>query len=359
MQKQLKQSYALPSAAILILTLGVFILVKLSTVTDSNSHKNTYWIEVSKMQYARRALAAVEYNGYLYALGGVDDNGHYVQEVEYAKILPDGKLGVWRKTSPLNHGRFYLAAAAVSGYIYAIGGGSGPLGDNNQPSPVVEKARVMTDGRLGPWELTSPMTTPRRGLKVVTHKNTIYALGGYNGIFLKSIERAGPNVFGEIDAWIAESKHAVVDRYIHSAAVSDEYIYLLGGHVRGQNKLSYGDVEKAFIKNDASLSDWTIEQTRLLMPRFIASSLVLNNYLYLFAGHDGGSRIRHVEFSPISGSGELGRWKQTTALLHRRSAAAVAAYDKYVYLLGGMGESGVLNNVEMAAQFDDGHLGQH
>ena len=78
----------------------------------------------------RRAPAAVAHNGYLYIVGGIDGNGHYVQPVEYAPILENGTLGKWQRTSPIIEGRFYNAVVAFNGYLYTLGGGSGaPIGD--------------------------------------------------------------------------------------------------------------------------------------------------------------------------------------------------------------------------------------
>jgi len=146
------------------------------------------WQLVRPFNIPRRALAAVATSRHLYVIGGVDPQGKYVREVEYTSILADGSLAPWKFTSALNQGRFYLAAVSANGYLYAIGGGAGALGDNNQPVNTVEKAQIHPDGSLGPWQPTTGLMTPRRGLKALANESHIYAIGGYNGVFLKSTE---------------------------------------------------------------------------------------------------------------------------------------------------------------------------
>jgi len=363
------QNYLFPFLVILILIVVAVLLVNRDNFTPVPAVFDASWAEMNRLVIPRRALAAVRINNYIYVIGGIDKNGQYVKQTEFTKILPNGHLSTWQLTSTLNQGRFYLAAAAANGYIYALGGGTGPTGSDNQPTDIVERAIIHDNGELGAWNLVAPLTTARRGLKVVSYNNNLYALGGYNGVFLKSIEHTRVSKSGTLD-WIRSPEEALVDRYIHSAAIHENTMYLLGGHVQGQNKMSYGDVEKVKINPDGSILPWSIEKTKLLIPRFIASAHFLNDYIYLLAGHNGGNRLNQVEFSRKNKFGKLGSWKFTSPLTNARSATAVVTVTKnmtdtnnsnetgYIYVIGGMGETGPLNIVEMAMQFSDGQLGQ-
>ena len=121
--------------------------------------------------------------------------------------------------------------------------------------------------------------------------------------------------------------------------------------------MSYGDVESANISASGPLSPWTIEPSRLLVPRFIASSFALNNRLYILGGHNGSRRLKTVEYAKVFGNGSIGPWANTSPLNTPRSAAAVAVSGKYVYVLGGMGEANALNSVELATASRNGQLG--
>ncbi|MGD8571185.1 MAG: hypothetical protein PVH98_01945, partial [Gammaproteobacteria bacterium] len=208
-----------------------------------------------------------------------------------------------------------------------------------------------------PWQIQPSLNLPRRGLKAVAMNNRIYAIGGYSGVFLKSIEHAPVDEQGNLGPWQLDPQQAVLDRYIHSAAGYGERIYLLGGHVQRSDKISYGDVESAGILNNGYLQPWHIEQSALLTPRFIASAFAVNRHLYMLGGHSGGQRLKSVEYTPIYSDGHIGSWQPASSLNVPRSAAATATSGDYVYVTGGMGENQVLSSVEMAMVTRHGQLG--
>lgn len=315
------------------------------------------WQEVSPFTHPRRALAATVAKGYLYVVGGVDSLNRYVRPVEYARILADGRLGPWQETSALLEGRFYLAAASHAGYLYALGGGGGRLGDDNMPLASVERAKINADGSLQAWQHHSYLTTPRRGLKATVINHRLYAIGGYNGQFLKSTEFIDLNLGGQPAQWQLASQLAQVDRYIHAAATLGKRIFLLGGHVEKDGPMSYGDVESTTAMDDGQLTPWQVASTRLRTARFIASAFAVDNYLYIAGGHDGVRRLASVEMAHTTADGEVTAWTAQPNLNHKRSATAAAINGHYVYIAGGMDDQGVLRSVEMAQIGRYGKLG--
>lgn len=354
---KLNESRALPILGILLLagTLLIIGLYKQNSGPPPGWQEG--WLELTSFQHPRRALAATVANGYLYVLGGVDAQGQYVHPVEYAPILKDGRLGQWQETSSLRQGRFYLATASHDGYLYALGGGGGELGDDNVPLASVERARINPDGSLQPWQQHSYLNTPRRGLKTSVVNNRLYAIGGYNGQFLKSIEHLNLNNPANSTGWQLDPEQAKVDRYIHAAATLGTRLFLLGGHVEKGGPMSYGDVESAAINTDGSLEPWQIAETRLLNARFIASAFALEGRLYLLGGHDGVRRLATVEMAEVSGAGKVHAWSMLKSLNHKRSATAVALSGMTAYVAGGMDDQGVLRSVEMAQVGQNGQLG--
>jgi kelch-like protein 2/3 len=302
-------------------------------------------------------LAAAASDSHVYVIGGMDNNDRYVAQVEYAPIHADGSLGEWHSTTPLEEPRFYLAAAIVDNYLYAIGGANGNRGQDNIPSATVERALIRPDGSLGPWQRVSYLTTPRRGLQAAVYRNHIYAIGGYNGVFLNSVERADVNQDGTLAPWQLDPEQAVADRYIHSAASLGDKLYLLGGHEQNPQAISYGDVEMSRIIANGGLRPWEIQKTILKTPRFIAAAFAMNHFIYMLGGHDGRNRLRSVEVAPLDAEGRVGPWSFTTPLHDERSATALAVRGDKVYVFGGMGVGGALNTVEIATQNDDGQLG--
>lgn len=348
-------TYLLPAIGALLIG-GVTFLAFTKSPSKHDRDWVNAWKSVNAFHLPRRALAAAVAGNYIYVVGGIDDSDNYVTEVEFTRINPDGTLGPWQTTSRLIEGRFYLAAVASSGYLYAIGGATGPRGDDNQPIASVERARINPDGSLGSWERVNYLTTPRRGLKAVKYQNHIYAIGGYNGVFLKSVERVDVNPDGTPGDWQLEKEASRIDRYIHSAALLNGKIYLLGGHVKNPEKMSYGDVEMTTIGKDGTLAPWQIEPSSLQTPRFIATAFAMDNHLYMVGGHDGQNRLDSVEYAPVNAHGHTGKWSYTAKLGTPRSAAAAAVNGNAVYVLGGM-DRGAVNTVKMAFQGEDGQLG--
>ena len=340
----------------LLITLIIW-LTNGSSTQPQTEHWQSGWQAVNSFNYARRAPAAVAYGNHLYIVGGIDGNDRYVHTVEYAQIQNDGTLGPWQASSDINEGRFYNAVVVDNGYLYTLGGGSGERGHENYPLDSVERAKINSDGSLGTWEVISHMNTARRGLKAVLHRNTIYAIGGYDGQFLKSIEHATVNEDGSLSTWQMEQHESIIDRYIHSAAIHDDTIYLLGGHMRDPAKASYGDVESSHIQPDQTLSQWQIEPHALLTPRLVAESFTLNNYLYIAGGHTGSDRLTSVEVAHIKANGDLDNWRYATSLPIPRSAFAIATHQNHIYVLGGGGDGVPLNSVHIATANYRGDLG--
>lgn len=342
--------------------IGTILLLGLALIVWTNHRRQptTIWVPIWQAQPAfhipRRALAAAATATHVYVIGGMDNNNRYVAEVEYASIHNNGSLGKWRFTTPLGEPRFYLAAVILHDYLYAIGGANGKRGQANIPSAAVERAFIRSDGSLGPWQHVSHLTTPRRGLQAKVYHNHIYVIGGYNGIFLKSVERADVARDDSLSQWRLEPEQAIVDRYIHSATRLGNKIYLLGGHEQSTDTVSYGDVEMSKIANDGSLHAWQIQNTVLNTPRFIAAAFAMKHFIYILGGHDGRNRLRSVEMASLDDEGRVGPWSFTTPLHEERSATALAVNGDKVYVFGGMGPAGALTSVEMAEQRSNGQL---
>ncbi len=315
-------------------------------IAEAGSSLPSFWRDEPSFSVARRALAAATDGRFVYILGGVNDRNEYVAPVEYSRIGPDGRLSTWQVAGQLPEPRFYLGAAIVNGRLYAIGGGTGPLGDDNFPSASAHSAAIAADGELGPWRNEAYLSTPRRGLQVVTWNNRIYAVGGYNGTFLRSVEKALMDRDGRIVEWQLAAEQAQLERYMHAATVAHGRIYVLTGHVEGRAGMGYASVESAPLDPTGAVGPWRREHSEVGGPRFLAAAASRGNILYLIGGHDGTHRLSSVEAAVAGRDGAPGPWRNIAELQMPRSAAATAATTNALFVLGGGGPDGGLNTVE-------------
>lgn len=314
------------------------------------------WQTLTPLPAPRRVMCAVSHDRYIHVIGGVDDNGRYARQTLSSQLDRQGRPGPWRPGPALLTPRIYHACVYHDGWIYVVGGGGGPLGDDNRPLASVERAPVLADGQLGPFQSVNTMVLARRGVAVIQRGQWLYAVGGYDGRFLKSSERARLTADGTLGPWQLEAQESVIDRYIHAATASADRLILLGGHMRSPDSPSYGDVETTSIDKQGHLNPWRVSPSHLLEPRFMAAAVTLGEHVYLLGGHNGSARLASTETSRLNLFGETELWHPGPALPQALSGHVALGHRDYIYVLGGVGQNGVSAQVYMARQGDNGEL---
>jgi hypothetical protein len=114
-------------------------------------------------------------NGYLYELGGFDNNADALNIVYYTKINADSTLAGWRQTSPLPQPESNFGAVAANGFIFSIGGYNG----TNATSPFYVAA-VKGDGSLSSWSSGTSLPLPIYTFAVANNNSYIFLTGGEN-----------------------------------------------------------------------------------------------------------------------------------------------------------------------------------
>lgn len=304
------------------------------------------WQYTNALNLPRRGLAVASNDNFVYAVGGMDVHGDYVAPVEVAAVYNDGTLSNWQLTSSLQEPRFYLAAAIIGDYIYAVGGATGPRGHENRPAPTVERAKIQPDGTLGPWQYDLNLTTARRGLQVVAIDHSLVAIGGYNGEFLRTSEHTVVSADGSLVSWTADPKSSNTERYIHSAAATRGRIYLLAGHMQSQTSISYGNVEITELNSNGMLRPWLTQPSLLVRPRFLATAVATPTKLWLIGGHDGQQQLAHVETAELANDGSVGRWRDGPPLNLSRSACAAVVAKQTLLVIGGAHQDAPVTSVE-------------
>ncbi len=245
------------------------------------------WTATTSFSTARYEPTAHAYNGYLYILGGGNGSNTF-NDVQYAPINANGTIGTWTATTSFTTSRQDHASAIYNGYMYIMGGanqGGAKLND-------VQYAPINANGTIGTWTATSSFTTVRQGLTSVTANGYIYILGGWtnaNGTHYDDVQYAAINSNGTLGTWVSTTK-MLGPRGNHASFISNGFVYVIGGCSSGGCATPVNDVWYAPLNASGGLGAWQ-SSTALSVARNYHTGLVYNGYIYILGGFvSGGSQ---------------------------------------------------------------------
>ena len=331
----------------------------------------------------RYELGSVAYNGYLYAIGG-NNGSSFFGDVQFASINATGTIGSWHYThnstddnttfvAGFNTSRQGHQVVAYNGYLYILGGnGTASSGDCNSNSYCngVQFAPINANGTVGAWHFThsstddnttfvAGFTNGRYNFTSVAYNGYLYVIGGhyFNGsqVDLGDVQYAPINSNGTIGAWTATTSLPAL-RTGHSSVVYNGYLYVLGG---GAASTTYNDVQYALICTGSNngvggcgatagtVGTWT-NTTGFDIARSGLTSVAMNGRMYIFNGQSPGRG--DMQYTPISSNGGLGKWENGTDTggTSYIYGQGVAAYNGFVYLVGGLAGAGYSNTTTYA-----------
>jgi N-acetylneuraminic acid mutarotase len=173
------------------------------------------WVEGPSMPTARGALAAVEVNGGILAIGGYTNDAN-----SSAVEMYDPTVQTWRKLPALPTPRDHLAAAVCNGKVFAIGGRLDR--DYSRNLPIVEVYDPQTDT----WTKAAELPTARSGMTAAVIDDVIYVLGGESPAGTFALNEAYQAKTGR---WITMSPMPTSRHGLGSAAVGRELFAMGGG----------------------------------------------------------------------------------------------------------------------------------
>ena len=318
------------------------------------------WQPQASLNVARAGAAVIKVGTTIYVIGGVDGRD-FLRSVEFSHINDDGSLEPWQLTRSLNEERGFFAAAVYDGYLYVVGGGNGPYGKHLLQS--VERARIRQDGSLEPWQtLSARLVLPRRCVKVLLKDRRLYALGGFGGTLLDSVESAPINKDGTLGPWRLETNHMTIPRYVNAAKRVGDLAIVIGGH-RETEGVGLKAVEVAQLGDPGSNGQWQ-GSAPLQYGRYGLSAASDGHILWALGGLDGAIYSDKIEKAVIKPQGPITQrlqpWHETTALSSPRANFGVVVDKGHLYIIGGTNRDGYYNGVEVAqinAQGDPGYYG--
>ncbi|TAH34233.1 hypothetical protein EYC59_03020 [Candidatus Saccharibacteria bacterium] len=273
---------------------------------------------------------AVAYNGYMYVLGGNDGNSQR-SAVEYAAINSNGTVGSWTATNPMTDYRAYPGAAVYNGYLYAIGGST----TGWSILSTVEYAKINSDGSVGTWQTTNSLPSVNGSGVAVAYSGYMYLLGGSNGTVQNSVLYAKINANGTLGTWSSTTSFTTARANQNSFAYNG-YMYVMGGY--NGTSTYYNDAQYAKINDDGTVGTWTAT-TSFTTARSGAFGSIYNGYVYLYGGtataNSSFDAFNDTQYAQINANGKLSAWRTTSTLSVKRAGGAGIAYNGYVYAVGG------------------------
>ena len=333
-----------------------FVIFALLCTLSACGTQNKLWVpdweEASQLNGPRAGAALVAANDTLFLIGGVDGKA-FLDTTEYARINKDGSLSPWQKGPKLNEARGFIDAVVHNGSIYVVGGGNGPNGHNLLKT--AERARILPDGTLGPWETEkNQMLVRRRCSKLIATDNTLYVFGGFGGVLLDSVEHADFLPDGGLGEWQLENKSMLLPSYVDGVKGWGSAAYVIGGHDQDKG-VGITNVEWSPL-GDETKRDWKMTAP-LNVGRYGLATVSDGDYLYALGGLTGLEFLDSVEKSKVNADGQLSAWQMTTPLSVPRGMFSVVEYNDWIYVIGGSNRDRYLSSVEYATVNSNADLG--
>jgi N-acetylneuraminic acid mutarotase len=288
--------------------------------------------------------AAVAYNGFIYFMGG--STGPTVPTVEYSLINNGGPgtLGTWNSTSSMPSGLDTAISVAYNGYLYVIQGCTGACG-GSQIATVMYSAITSSGALAAPGSCSGTLsgawctsTSTANGSLPQTGGNN--AVEAYNGYLY---EIGGYPITGGPTAnvyYVAINSNGSLGTWNSTTSLGSA-TYALASAVYNGYLYEIGGytttVDYAQINSNGSLGSWV---PTTVLPGTVSNnygkSFAYNGYVYYVDGYN-------VIYAQINSNGSLGSWVATTTLPNNAGVATTLAYGGYIYQLGGWGSSRIAN----------------
>jgi len=294
-------------------------------VTFTATGELGYWTRIAELPTRRFLLAAAGLSGKVYAVGGVDYDPMATVEAY------DPAAGTWSSRAPMPTARYGPGVGGINGVLYAVGGtGTGNTGGENEAyDPVTDT-----------WTTKAEMPTRRVTPGVAVVNGILYAIGGQGcpagtpppcGQALATVEAYDPVT----DTWTTKASMPTA-RWGLGVATVNGIIYAVGG--TGTDNVQGLNAVEAY---DPASDTWT---TRAPLPDPTWGLAVAggDGVVYAVGGYvyDPASNYVNATANLWLYDPSTDRWRVGAVMAIPRSYLAAAFLDGLMYVVGPENGSG-------------------
>jgi hypothetical protein len=285
----------------------------------------------------------------LYVAGGIRQGPGEMLEAVYnqvarAEILADGALGPWREDTPLPVPTGFHSVAMVDGRVYIAAGltsaGDGSVAPSRRTfigERTAEGALAWREGPAVPWTALHPTLT--------AVNRRLFLTGGTDGRSAQSlVATADVRADGSLSDW-TRAVALPGARSHHVAFVHNQQLFLAGGFSGmpvGNRTTPIPEVLRAAVDANGAVTGW--ETVGLMDPvRYTHSAFVRDRWLYLVGGLYESGALAVVQRSPIQCDATLGAPEEVRGALPvaRGHVHQTPVFNDRVYSVAGRDALGV------------------
>ncbi|MGD8462567.1 MAG: kelch repeat-containing protein [Anaerolineae bacterium] len=290
-----------------------------TAVTSSSPDR---WRTRAQMPTPRTGLAVVAFDGRIYAIGGVGNDGASAKVEIY-----DSQADTWSTGSAKPSPAGFVTAALVGDKIYVPGG----IGVGQEHLDVLE----IYDPALDDWQSGAPLPKPLAAYGLAEMDGMLYLFGGVDsGGYLNSIYRYDPAA----DQW-EELEPMAEARGFLAAASLGERIYVVGGY-DGQTEMN---TTEAY---DPATGTWTALEP-MQMGRSGLALVPVRDNLYAL----GGGLVNYLAFNEFYQPRRNTWTRIDSPVTEQWRGLGAALVDPHIYAIGGWKDANLSVNEEYQALY--------
>lgn len=287
----------------------------------------------------------VNSTSYVYCVGGQDANGGPRNEVYTSSSVTPSSVNITGWTSDTNQypqGINGQSCVAYSGYVYCVGGTNDDGGDDVALSYF---APLGSDGVVGSWSTTTSYPIPIDSQSCVASSGYIYCVGGNNetdgsnadsvsssSVYYSQLSSSG------IGAWSLSTAYPG-GIYFPTCYSSGGYVYCLGGADSNDNAVSTDFFAPL---SSTGVGAWT-QTTAYPVQASGQACATSSGRIYCVGGEEAdGTYTGAAYYAPVS-SGGIGAWHDAAGYPTSVQTACVIS-GGYIYCVGGFDSSSVGDN---------------